>query len=198
MDESSIDQRRWFRFSLRTLLAVVALVAVLGWIYWVGWPLWRMHREQQKFESAVQRLRIGIDSDEAHGPLARDLLSLHWNNAIYTWTFGSHHSGLMEYDWPNAVYFIYFVFRDKIDASNQGLITKIPWLSVEVYRLPKPPSDYAARTAGGRMMADLPADSAFERARTAYRYDFLDFMSGDRKNEPGFQGELIYSDLPQK
>ena len=40
MDQPPAIRRRWFRFSLRMLLAVVTLAAVGSWGYWIGWPWW--------------------------------------------------------------------------------------------------------------------------------------------------------------
>ena len=38
----------------------------------------------------------------------------------------------------------------------------------------------------------------YDNVRDEHVSDFFDFISGDRKNNPGFQYELIYSDPPAK
>jgi hypothetical protein len=57
-------KRRWFRFSLRTLLVLVTLAAVGSWAYWIGWPWWLVSREQSQIVELVSQLKIGISMNE--------------------------------------------------------------------------------------------------------------------------------------
>ena len=52
-------KRRWFRFSVRTLLVVVTFAAVGSWVYWIGWPWWTNLYEQTEFLAAVRQIKAG-------------------------------------------------------------------------------------------------------------------------------------------
>jgi hypothetical protein len=57
---------------------------------------------------------------------------------------------------------------------------------VEVFRLPPAPRDYVPHTARGK--------NALPDVTFAYTRDFLEFVSGDRQHNPGFEYELIHAD----
>jgi hypothetical protein len=185
---------RRFRFGLRTLLAIVAVAAIASWACWVGRPLWLAHREQTGFEMIVKQLKAGIVTNKAVSMLGQGMASFGWDRG-FAFIDDERHSGLMEFSWPNTTYAIYFEYRDKWDIST---LSENPWANLEVFRLPNRPIDYTPHTASGRkVIANLPLNSP-ERPEWAYRQDLLEFLSGDRKNNPGFEYELIYSDPPVK
>ena len=62
-------KRRWFRFSLRTFLAVVTLAAVASWAYWICWPLWAKGAAQLAFERSARQLKAGITLNGAYNIL---------------------------------------------------------------------------------------------------------------------------------
>ena len=186
----AIPKRRWFTFSLRTLFAVVTLVAVGSWAYLVGWPLWVKGREQLDFEKSAQQLKAGMTLNEAYQ-------LLRWNQVD-----GSHPtetfynpSGNLVFGtwmiWPNANYCVYFVLP-KLTWEDDRY--DCPTRSVEVFRLPVPPTNYQPQTSIGRFKVDisngLPSP---EPELRAYRTDFLKMISGESKNVRGISYELIYS-----
>src|SRR5262249_15196981 len=105
--------------------------------------------------------------------------------------------------WPNAVYVGVVLIRD---PSHAGwfISTKEPFKSVELYRLSSTPENYQpfsarVRDAIPEFRAEwLSKHSKTENAAYFYAADFLDFIPGDRKNNPGFKYELIYADPPRE
>jgi hypothetical protein len=186
-------KRRWFRFSLRTVFVLVTLAAVGSWTYWIGWPWWLMHREQTQFEESVHQIKAGMT------PTAASKL-VSWKSRITTSTvaFDWQHNpiGLERYVWPNAIYCIFYV----VPAAKHGTPSNGACSSVEVFHLPPVPAGYQARTGGGRrsVTRTLPPLKPDDIPMYGYMADFLEIISGDRKNNPGFEYELIYSDPPTK
>jgi len=192
MDQPTTTRRR-FRFGLRTFLAVVTLAAVGSWAYWVGWPWWLVHREQMQFEESVHQIKAGMTPTAAS-----KLVSCKSRITTSTVAFDWQHNpiGLERYVWPNAIYCIFYV----VPAPKDGTPSNGACSSVEVFRLPPVPAAYQARTAGGRrsITRTLPPLKPDDIPMYGYIADFLEIISGDRKNNYGFQYELIYSDPPAK
>jgi hypothetical protein len=157
-------KRRWFRFSLRTLLIVVAAAAMASWGYWVGWPWWSLHREQMFFETEVQKLKVG--KAQLYQVLPDE------QNARRTYSRLREYNASMDtYLWPNAAYYIIQHYDYEGTDGWDAVASKID--RIEVFRLPASP-----RT-------DLHDQSHEE---------FFRMICSDRKNTKGFQYELIYSD----
>jgi len=125
MDQPTTSRR--FRFGLRNLLVVVTLAAVGSWAYWFGWPWWSLHREQMRFEAAVQKMKIGMTQDEELACLPDDLTAQIASIGI-EWPKPDLHL----YLWPNAVYYIIN------QLSVNDYTAKIR--RIEVFRLPSTPS----------------------------------------------------------
>ena len=69
--------------------------------------------------------------------------------------------------------------------------------SAEVFRLPAAPSTYLSKTTSGQKETSRWGRfDEWKRSTCGYVNDFVEFISNDRKNNPGFQYELIYSDPP--
>src|SRR5262249_47584580 len=83
--------------------------------------------------------------------------------------------------WSNATYCVYWS-EPHTDFDGHGHLPRPRRL--ELYRLPPVPLSYRS--------------SFFTRMVPVrdYQFDFLRFLNGDRKNNPGFQYELIYADPP--
>lgn len=176
-----------FRFSLRTLLIVVTLSAVSFWAYWFGWPRWQMYREQVRFEESVRQLKVGMTDEEASR-------LIRWPKKVTTSTIASDKKGrpiiMAKYDWPNVIYCVYYV------CPGDGGPHRVPCTSVEVFRLPPVPRGYEPRTKAGRWYVThtmRPLKPA-EIPTAAYFSDFLEVISGDRKDNHGIEYELIYAD----
>ncbi|HMC10551.1 MAG TPA: hypothetical protein VKH44_04645 [Pirellulaceae bacterium] len=198
--------RRRFRFSLRALLVLVTLAAVGSWGYWVGWPAWTLYREQRWFERTVSQLKAGSNMDDAFR-----LLKWQWHRGEYGDNDANKDNNIIQvlrYELPNSDYYIRFVLPVK--AMKNGSINYCPCSNVEVFRAPHVPAEYHAFTQAGlemeRWNSGLSDHStvAGTSSRTApytpgeiYGRELRSFIYGDRKNNPGFQYELIYSDPPK-
>ena len=107
-------KRRWFRFSLRTLLTVVAIAAVASWGYWVGWPWWQAYREQVGFEAAVRQLKAGVTTELAEDQIPRqshDSAILYSGSSGWTCTITQHFR-------RNANYCIYYMYPESSMGSS--------------------------------------------------------------------------------
>jgi hypothetical protein len=182
------------RFSLQTLLLIVTVAAIAFWAYWFGWPRWQMYREQVRFEESVQNLKAGMTEDEA-SRLVR------WPKKVRTSTVAYDSQRrpiiLTKYDWPNAIYCVYYVYPRGNGKGPHGESC----ISVEVFRLPPVPRRYEAQTKSGRdsVSRRIPPIKPADIPEAGYMSDFLAIISGDRKNNYGIEYELIYSDnLPQE
>jgi hypothetical protein len=173
------------------LLAVVTLAAVGSWAYWIGWPWWAIYREQHEFLAAVQQLKVGmpaistkdlVTAGTKHrtGKTVREVRPLESQPILHS------------YFWSNATYCVLLVETPEIvDPPTQNIPVSLRMIrqitsaapkprqivSIEVFRLPPVPND----TVG-----------------IVFQFDFLNHLVGDRKNNPGFKYELIYSDPPAK
>ncbi len=190
MEFSSAIRRCRFRFGLRTLLAVVTLAAVGSWGYWIGWPSWVEWREQKDFESSARQIKVGMTRNQWTN-------LIHWNNsnrpASHDYDPQHVRIGLTWLAWSNAIYCIFYRVPGGIGLNGDN---NIPCSSVEVFRLPPIPRGYRARTESGKTYEEPEFKDFPDNTLLVYLSDFQDFISGDRKNNPGFQYELIYSDPP--
>ena len=103
---------------------------------------------------------------------------------------------LTQIDLKSATYFVFYRYSDEYQG---GLADRAPTSSVEVFRLPPVPKDYQPRTP--RQIEDLArsGDTGMQAdAGNYYANDFMNVISGDRKDNYGLQYELIYSDPPTK
>jgi hypothetical protein len=168
-------KRPWFQFRLRSLFVAAAVVALLAWMVWHGWPAWKSHREQVRFEKEVRQLKVGATFDDAWKQLES-----------HTYTISSFRKvngkslNMVRYDWPNSVYFIYFVHAPHPRNSGSN---NIPCASIEVYRLPALANDPA------RIQREYRSDD-----RSLRYVRFLEFLASDRQGGEEFQHELIYAD----
>jgi hypothetical protein len=162
------------RFRLRSLLLIVVLFAMACWAYWIGWPWWQEYR----LVSALKQLKAGVTVDEV-----KQL----WNGGSRSIAMSdSTHKGMVcitVFALHNERYCIYYTFP-KIE---NGVIRKSQSGGVNVFRLPKVPSEYRTQhLAAGGMDRE-----------TSYVYEFLAFISG-QPTAYGFpyQYELIHADPP--
>jgi hypothetical protein len=179
-------RRRWFAFPLRAVLAAVALVAVASWLYWDAWPRWQWRRQQLEFEAAAKELRAGQSMHDGFvwAALHEGLPERLGTVGRFT-TEAKQPVQYFSLRWPNAVYLVFW----KYPTYNSDCTR------VEVYRLPATPSNYtpqtdAARQAVGTRQKDMPG------AIAGYRRDFVEFLIGDRRDDLGFEFELIHADPP--
>jgi hypothetical protein len=148
------------------------------WANWIGWPRWQLYRDQVQFEQSLKRIRRGDLIYEMWGLLAqpergiRGIASDVQGNPV----------GWIQYDWPNAVYFIYCPLARRAGGHPDYDLS----LSVEVFRLPPVPRGYAPHTARGR--------NALPDLTFAYTRDFLEFIGSNRNRNPGFEYQLIHAD----
>jgi hypothetical protein len=182
--------RRHFRFGLRTLLLLVTLAAVGSWGYWIGWPSWQAFRQRKTFESNVRSLKVGdhlTGATNLAGAKIDGLIVFQQAEAMYWKT------GMCSYELPGATYCIFGEFpRLSLGTECVG---------IEVYLLPPMPPGYRSQRSKSNSHlkymsshSDLPV----HYPQMEYTNDFFCFLNGDRKNNPGFQYELIYSDPPAK
>jgi hypothetical protein len=196
MRDTPTANRRWFRFSLRTLLIVVTMAGVVSWAYWIGWPWWRTYREQREFERGIATLHAGMTDGEIINSCPWGLPGF-WGGATYAVSANDPESDVVLWDeflWPNYMYLVC-----TRSAYRTGVYTNPNHcISVEVFRLPRVRDDYQPESAQGRKMVSDRRPGEFNFVNTAYVYDFLEFIYGDRKNNPSFDYKLIYADPPPK
>jgi hypothetical protein len=179
------------RFGLRTLLTALALVAVACWLYWYCWPRYQAHLEQIQFEATVRdEFRRGRTLYDARkfGGLADKLVG-------YSSDAKGKSIAYIRREWPNASYVIYGPHKQGSGALQEY----VEFESVEVFRLARVPQGYRPQTERGKKaLAHSPKGNYFESpASLAYRNDFIEMISGDRRDDLGIQYELIHS-VPSK
>jgi hypothetical protein len=176
------NQSHRFQFSLRILFLVIAASAVSCWSYSIGWPRWQAYRDQARFEASIKHIQRGDLIYEIWGLLNRPERGI---RGVASNAQGNP-VGWIQYEWPNAVYFVYCPLQTRAGGNPEYDLT----VSVEVFRLPPVPRGYVPHTVRGRNA--LP-DPTF-----AYTRDFLEFIGSDRQHNPGFDYELIHADLPTR
>ena len=151
-------KRRWFRFSLRTLLVLVlvTVAAMASWVFWIGWPWWQAYPERSKFEASLRRIHIGNSPADAwtfvsghvdrRPPLG---FVYHWSGGIGCW---------MAYERGNTVYVVYQVLQ----GDDRRIQELYECRSAEVFRLP----------------ARLVRICRRQRVAKRSRHDGADLMSG--------------------
>ena len=179
------------QFSLRTLMLVVTVIAAMCGAYWFGWPAWKNHQQQVRFESAVRQLKAGMTARAAE-----ELLPVQSNYfQLMHWQPDGNYEALSRHVLNNVVYCVLYKF-DRLPSPD----ALTPYVSVKVFRLPFiPHGDDPAdgnRNPGvtsGKMDPPPPGGILTE----PYFNYFFWFVSEDRKINPGFEYELIYSDPPE-
>jgi len=186
MTSAPSSQRRRLRFGLRAALVGTTLVAVASWLYWDGWPRYRVFREQRQFEAAVRALTKAPLHREAGTALAR----FHRTFGVTLSDQSRHQSGYIVYEWPNAMYFVYFPAKDSPHFKHTAM---------ELYRLKPALAKYTAQTDSGRRLVERFEDHGDDERlnRAAYWGDFNGMISGNRSDSLGFEYELIYSAPPE-
>ena len=175
------------RFSLRMLFVVVALAAIASWACWRAWPLWVEWRAQKDFESSTRQLKAGMTRNQWSNLVA-------WNSSARPtatrWDAQHNRVGLAWVVWENAIYCIFY----RMGNTRRGNDYDEPCSSIEVFRLPPVPTSYQPYSSYGKIMVEPQVKKFPNDALMAYLADFQDFLSGDRKDNHGFNYELIYSD----
>jgi hypothetical protein len=194
MDETQ-PKRRWFRFGLRTLFVVVTLAAVGSWTYWIGWSRWVTYREQVQFVESVEHIKVGMTAFQASKGLKPGSHITVFQSAI------EHRPAevLVGYAWEDCIYCIYYVCVGDSQPTFQG---DKPLVKAQAFRLAAMPTNYQwhGNTYQSFFQSIPKSESSSHRVQkysvAEYVQDFAGFISGDRKTNPGFEYELIYSDPP--
>jgi len=171
---------------MRSIFLLTTIAAIGCWIPWVALPRWRIYREQAAFEESVLLLRAGVTPAEA-------IKAIRWPSKSTTFTMTHDYEGkpvvVLQYEWPNVVYFVYFVVKNTPTIRDQSME---PSVSVEVFRAPGVPLDYQAKSKGGQKKATRawPAGAA----KAGYVGDWMAFLTGDRQDDLGLESEMIHAD----
>ena len=177
-------KRRWFRFSLRSLLAVVTLAGVASW-YWISWPWWVAYREQVRVETAIRHLKAGTPpSFPASLDAARSVVrAVTFKRVSELPEPDDKHPEivLLPYVTERAVYCICFVVAEKPRSDRHA-----PSTSLEAFRLPRMPKNYQPKM-------HLKSEPELD-----YIADFFSIHTGENVDDHRIQYELIYSDPPAK
>jgi len=182
MNEKTAKRRRWFQFRLRTLFVLVAVGALLCWGYWIGWPWFVSYREQLMWMDSAVQVRAGMTFREAVEK-SGEAKTGHYSDSRFNYGLPYRQANFL--DWPGVEYCICYT-RDLTWGPD------LPLERIEIFRLSLPVAWYAHFHKKSRG----PEDSV-RYAPAADHEAFADFVFGDRKNDPGFKYELIYSDPPR-
>jgi len=170
---------------------VVTLTAVASWGYWIGWPWWVIYRQQAQFVASVKHVKAGMTIQKGLEFADSDL---HAKRIQITGKFDPKLRPVMcfFYLWANAVYCVRCVGANW-EQTPEYLHVDVdsPLILFEVFRLPPMPPNYLGQGYDGPRLVALYGSHQ-------YLADFAEFLYTDRKNNPGFQYELIYSDPPAK
>jgi hypothetical protein len=188
MNEVSPRGRRWFRFSLRSLLVLITVGAASSFVYWTGWPWWLACYDQMRFETAVRSIRAGMTPDETEAFIKHEISQF---SVIVPSGMENDHVLLTRYTLERGVYFLLF----KTKRGDSPYANECPVTSVEGFRFPQLPTDYQPRTE--QAQRDLaswqqPLSTA-ERSETAFWLDAMVILTGDRSNSYGLEFERFYS-----
>ncbi len=193
VDQPPANHRRWFRFSLRTLLVLVALAAVASWGYWVAWPWWQIHQEELEFERRLCNYHVGQTAGHFKMPdgtehIVVDRLSASLSDDGRNWFRAVS---------PNFQYIVCATIVDPPSISP----TYLYWpeappfiLELKAYKLPISAADYQAFVRCNEVVSDRIEDQL--PAPRAGVDEFLEMTAPKHSIVPGFQYELIYSDPP--
>ncbi|HEY2881808.1 MAG TPA: hypothetical protein VGJ15_05230 [Pirellulales bacterium] len=186
----AINRRRWFKFSLRTLLLVVLACAIGTWFYLTAWPWIRAQLEQSKFEQAARQLKVGDSTYSALQSLPKNKTF----SATYTANNDHQMTGTMHYVLANGVYFVHFTYP----AGYSGGMLEAKSVRVEVFRLPPLSKNYKPqrKLSDDEQLNHTEAPKPGESGDTAYANDFLQYATGDRKDDFSLHCELMYADPP--
>jgi hypothetical protein len=186
---------KWPRSKLRMIVLLVIVAAIALSCVWFCWPLSVNRREQSAFEDSARQIKVGMPRNEW-------TKLIRWNSTARPaqCRYDSHHVrvGLSWLVWPDAIYCIFYRLSVPFDAHTSDSDYTTPCSSVEVFRLPPVPSGYRATSATGKIFEQHQSShTPSESALLVYVTDFADFISGDRKADPGFACKLVYSDPPK-
>jgi len=151
------------------------------------WVLWR---EQVAFEESARQIKAVMTRDQWQ-KLVR------WNSSAHPAMrrFDANHVrvGLTWVVWPNAIYCIYYRMPGIIPGEAGSGDYDTPCSSVEVFRIPPVPRGYQPQTEFNRQTR---LNNPAVNQELWYIEDFLDYISGERKDHPVFKLKLIYADPP--
>jgi hypothetical protein len=197
---STDQKRRRLRFGLRSLLVFTTIAAVGSWAYWDGWSMWQWRRERLEFAQQVKSLKAEGDFQATRLLAEKDLHRLGPTGTLRI--AGDRYAGFIQYDWPNASYIVYCdVQRQQHFLGPKRAMTVV---GVEVFRLAPPPPHDLPRTSRGRNA--LRTTAALRQVHPhdlriddrPYFLDFLQMISGNRRDNLGFEYALIHSDPPPR
>jgi len=142
------------------------------------------------FEESVKLLRSGVTPSAASK-------AIRWpskeTTSIVTHDAQGRPVEMVIYDWPDAIYFVYYVLSR---APGDRRFKDESCISVEVFRVPSIPLDYQSQSKKRRDQANRAKPE--EAAKVAYFGDYLDFFTGDRDHNHGLKHEIIHADRAPK
>src|SRR5436190_15761270 len=196
MDQPLATRHR-FRFGLRTLLVVVALAAVASWGYWVGWPWWQSHSKESRFTALVHNIKPGMTlhdlaSSLEHFAVIQDL-PLFTSQAIFD-VNPLRATVLRAILFKNHIYCVQALIDGEKDS---GKFDDDQLTSIELFDLSLPPPNFTGTKSirPPRFERGSVGNAATDNLYLTYLDNFARFIY-HRKNNPGFQYELIYSFPP--
>ena len=180
-------RRRWTLLvvGLAALATVVAAVSI--------WQL-RLRQQEEEFERLASGIRAGMTPQEVDSLLGHDRSTFMHYSEVLLLSFGNGHT-------PTALspnfagshwYCIYLKLVDDRSISNSNAR---PSQVVQVYRLPKPPKSYLPKTEIGLLHMGRKDERPPLRQDQGYIWDFYEFVTRRRREDPGIPYELIHSDL---
>lgn len=196
-------KRRWFRYSLRTLLVLVTLAAVGSWGYWIGWPQWKLHRRESQFVEPIKNVKAGDMLRVLQNVVHRDPETRFLTSDSIWDIQPSRATNMWAFVFPDRIYCILMV----IDGEHHsGSMNDDPLTRIELLDLGLPPAEYTDQWRQGRRPVDIfehsdsatwpPSTSRGTDRLSSYLGNFLYFVYGDRKDNPGYQYKVIYADPP--
>jgi hypothetical protein len=168
---SAAPKRRWFRFSVRLILAATAIAAVASWLNW-GLPRYASYQKRMQFEAIL--MQVDGDMEKAALPLRK------FREECNPFEMFDDDGGWVACEWPTLTYFLYFPERGSGLSAN----------ALEIYRLANAPENYAPKS-GRRGWSFGPGTTPYMENQAYYWGDFYDFLCSDRQNSSGFKFELL-------